>query len=771
MTAKVSPLDQRQVGEVWPAAVPAEDPVLYGHVALEPRGAFEARSLQTFTLTYTAGRYGLDDTGSIRVVFRFTADWGHLQTSDPAAPNYVSATSSTGVPLRVSYDADGHQRPWYKALTVMVTKGYLREGERIVVTFGDRTGGSPGMLMQSFCEHAFTFRVLADVCATGHYVPVADSPAIAIVPGPPATWKAVMPTQRRPGEPFYLGIKAEDRWGNPSDQAQGRLHLEASLPVAGLPDVVDFPAGERALRLDGLTVDQPGTLYVTLRDAQGNALARANPLVLRDGATASHWGDLHGQSGESVGINTARDYFAFARDLAFLDATSHQANDFQVNRAFWDTLNDLTARFHEDGRFVVFPGYEWSGNTGVGGDRNVFFRTEGRSIRRSSHALLPDRSDIDSDAPTARDLFRDLADEDCVVYAHIGGRPADVAYAHDSRLETAMEIHSAWGTFEWLLTDCFAQGHRCGVVCNSDGHKGRPGASYPGASSFAAYGGLTCFVTDDLTRDGLFECLRRRHHYGTTGNRIYLDVRAKLPNGGDLFPRDPHAYEDATPVETRSLMMGDIARIDEAAVTLSVEVVSATPIDRVEILNGSETVETLRGFEAAQLGRRVRVLWAGAECKGRGSKCFWEGTVRFEGARIEQAVPINRWNPERLFRIDAPDTVAWQGVTAGNFGGFDAWLDQASEGAVRITANHAEATVDLQDLTAMGVDHHVIPAGGLDRRLLVYRLPEDNPCRALQSDVTVPISARGDNPLWVRVTTEDGFNAWSSPIYLYREAA
>jgi len=63
-----------------------------------------------------------------------------------------------------------------------------------------------------------------------------------------------------------------------------------------------------------------------------------------------------------------------------------------------------------------------------------------------------------------------------------------------------MEIHSAWGTFEWLLTDGFALGHRSGVVCNSDGHKGRPGASYPGAATFGAYGGLTCFLAEELTR-------------------------------------------------------------------------------------------------------------------------------------------------------------------------------------------------------------------------------------------------------------------------------
>ena len=53
-------------------------------------------------------------------------------------------------------------------------------------------------------------------------------------------------------------------------------------------------------------------------------------------------------------------------------------------------------------------------------------------------------------------------------------------------VEHSMELHSAWGTFEWLIEDCFRLGYRVGVVCNSDGHKGRPGSSYPGASTFGA---------------------------------------------------------------------------------------------------------------------------------------------------------------------------------------------------------------------------------------------------------------------------------------------
>ena len=94
-------VDSQFVGDVWPQAHPGEDPVLYGSVALTPSGAFEARSLQTFSLKYSAGRYGLDDTGAIKVVHRYPNDWGRLQMDDPSAVNYVSATASNGSRLQL----------------------------------------------------------------------------------------------------------------------------------------------------------------------------------------------------------------------------------------------------------------------------------------------------------------------------------------------------------------------------------------------------------------------------------------------------------------------------------------------------------------------------------------------------------------------------------------------------------------------------------------------------------------------------------------------
>jgi hypothetical protein len=115
-------VDDELIGDAWPQAHPGSDPMLYGHVCLAPEGAFEARNLQTFALTYTAGRFGLDDTGSIKIVHRYSNDCDRLQTEDPAAINYVSAIASNGSRLQLVYENGGEQRPWYRSLTVFVNR-------------------------------------------------------------------------------------------------------------------------------------------------------------------------------------------------------------------------------------------------------------------------------------------------------------------------------------------------------------------------------------------------------------------------------------------------------------------------------------------------------------------------------------------------------------------------------------------------------------------------------------------------------------------------
>ena len=202
-------------------------------------------------------------------------------------------------------------------------------------------------------------------------------------------------------------------------------------------------------------------------------------MMVRDTAYRHYWSDMHGQSQETIGVNSAREYFEFARNKGYVDICGHQGSDFQISDAFLKELNELTTEYDEPGRFVAVPNYEWSGNTGSGGDHNVWYRMEGRPIYRSSRALVEDRSRMETDAHLLHDLIDRLKTEDVIVVAHVGGRYADLSFAHDADLEPSVEIHSAWGTFEWILRDALEARYRVGVVASSDGHKGRPGRAIP----------------------------------------------------------------------------------------------------------------------------------------------------------------------------------------------------------------------------------------------------------------------------------------------------
>ena len=740
-------------------------PERMGSAIVEPATPVEAGSYQSFTLTYTAGFFGIDDSGSIKIVHRFASDMGRPQFDQPTAANYTTAEASNGAVLHLEYDGKRNIRPWDKTLYIKVVRGFLREGDQIIVRFGDRRAGGPGIRVQTFCEATFEFRVLVDAIATYNYVELPVQPEVAVVPGPPVLWKAILPTMRRIGQPFRLCLKGEDKWGNPSDRCDQQFTLVPSQPVAGLPDHVQFAPGTFSQVIEDLSGAQPGDLTIELRHADGDLAARSNPLRLVEQADLlPYWGDLHGQSEETIGTNSARDFHFFARDRAFLDAVAHQGNDFQITSAFWGEINRLSAEFTEDGRFIAFPGYEWSGNTGLGGDRNVLFRTEGRPIHRSSHALVEDLSDLDSDANTAAQLFEALKDEDCVVFAHIGGRYADIKMAHDIRLERAVEVHSAWGTFEWLIEDALEQGYRVGIVSNSDGHKGRPGASHPGATRFGAYGGLTCMLAPAFTRAGLIEALRRRHHYGTTGCRMVLEVNARFDSPAELFDDDPNLGPSASRPANQA-MMGDILKTDDEACSVEVEALCAAPIERIELRNGLETVETYRPYGAADLGRRIRVLWEGSEYRGRGRETIWDGHAELRGNQFERINPINRYNIDKQFEQTGPGRVEWAALTTGGFGGFDAWLAHPDAGDLRIETELAQLTVPIAEI---GRDDLVQEAGGIGRRLRVFRLPDANPHTHVRWRHRANLAAGRDNGLYICLTQEDGHLVWSSPIYLFR---
>ncbi len=730
-----------------------------GSAVIIPTEDIIAGNFASFKLIYTAGYFGIDDTGGIKIVQRFAGDMAQPQFENPQAPNFTSVVASNGVELLCRYDTQDNLRPWSKALFIKANRGYLAEGDTISVTFGDRRNGSPGIRMQTFCEDTLEFKVLVDPFSTRDYVVLKENPTLKIVPGEAVRWVAVLPTQRAAGSPFRFCLKAEDLWGNPCQQLEREVSLNPSAQVLGLPKTVRLHPGRPIAVIENLSVSETTDLTIAVGDEKGEQLTTSNPLrispAVDSGANSQNgtqtptlwpfWADLHGQSEETVGTNSVYDYFRFGRDSAFLDALSHQGNDFQITKEFWQELQNVCQEFYEPGRFVTFPGYEWSGNTSLGGDHNVLYLNPGEPIYRSSHALLSDVSDADTDRFTSRALFDTLKDREVFIFAHVGGRYADLSLARSHELTPAVEIHSVHGTFEWLLHDAFALGMRPGVVANSDDHKGRPGASYPGAGTFGAYGGLTCYLCKELSREAIFNSLHQRHHYATTGARLLLEITVHT--------------EGAPPA-----MMGDIVPTQEAEASLAIKALCGEPIERLEVYNGSHITATFRPYQAEDLGKRIRVYWQGAEYRGRGRKTTWDGELRLEGNHFTSAQPINFWNPEQCFISEEGHRVIWQSQTAGFFSGVEMKLKDPLQGNLSLQSRQLSCTIRIGEIGLEGLTYE---AGGLEKKLRVFRLPDENRNLSVNRDLRVLLN-KGDNALYVKLIQEDGHVAWSSPVYVVK---
>ena len=265
-----------------------------------------------------------------------------------------------------------------------------------------------------------------------------------------------------------------------------------------------------------------------------------------------------------------------------------------------------------------------------------------------------------------------------------------------------------------------------------------------------------------FTRAGIMEGLRKRHHYGTTGNRVILDTRVRFDRPATLFDDDP-ALGDVGSTDAVEAMMGDILQTDQAVVDFDIDVRGAAPIERIDIRNGLETLEVFRPYSEAELGRRIRVIWEGSEYRGRGRQTIWDGHAELEGNSFARVQPINRYNLDKRFEQSAPGRLEWAALTTGGFGGFDALLDDPEAGTLRIHTDLVQQEITVADI---GRDELIFENGGIERRIRVFRLPDSNPHDAVTLRREISLRQDQDNALYVRVTHEDGHFSWSSPIYL-----
>jgi hypothetical protein len=712
----------------------------YGWAEIDPDRAVVVGETGTWRITYHAGKYGVDDGGVIKIAWRDVSDWQRPQFDDPTAPAYASVSTTGPATLKAIFDKQRYVRPWRLCVTIDVFDDSLSEGDTVILVLGDTSGGSVGSRAQTFCKEAFEFRVAVDWCGTWVYTEV-PSPRVPIVSGVPNNLVVLGASETASGEETWVGVKAEDVWGNPCAEYKGEVGIDAG-GLEGVPEAFVFePSHQGVMRFEGVRAPKAGIYRVRAKDESNGFEAEGNPLVCVETRSdvQPFWGDLHGQSEETVGTNPVSSYFRFAREKALVDFAGHQGNDFQITDAVWNEIKHQANMQNDPGKYVAFVGWEWSGNTPVGGDHNVYYPGDDGPLHRSSHVLIEDKSDLDTDSQHVTDLYKALAGKDVLLVPHVGGRYANLEW-HDPNLETVVEVLSEWGEFEWFLKEALEKGYRVGFTCGSDDHKGRPGAAHPGSGSFGVYGGITCIYAGELTREGLWEALKKRRCYGTNGQRILVDVTVGgQPMGSDL--------EVDLPPE------------------VAVKVWGTAPIEKIDIFRGTEIVytypETIPREE-----NRVRVAWSGQRIRARNRLVRWDGGLRLLGGRIINAEGFAFDSASEGIQSADEQSVTWTSVTTGDADGVILTLDAPDDATLDFDTPVLKRSLSLKGIADGPV---VIEAGGIDMQVVFEQMPFGIG-REVAFTFAEDSLASGCHPYWVRVTQTDGGKAWVSPVYVSKSA-
>ncbi len=691
----------------------------YGAAELDMLGPVEAGAFTTIKYIYTA-EHPIDRAGYIKLAFRAAGDFGIPQFNRPGDDNYCSVYSSGKCRIIPRWDAKGNISPWYKALYLQIEDYCLDSGEKITVIFGDTSKGSRGWQLQTFVEETFEFKTFVDLFAVYDFAEMPFSPSMPIIHGEPVRAVCLTPSQVKINEEFAFYLKVEDAWGNPASQMDKIIH-------PGFPE--------------------PGIEHIEISDREFNLETYSQPISVVEELPELkyYWADFHGETEETTGTNDIEDYFYFGCYWSRLNILGHQGCDFQINDTFWQRIKETSNAYNAPEKFVSFPGYEWCGSTFLGGSRNIFFLDSDGEIHRSSRAQIEDHASSFRDAPTAELLFEALKKQPTPSFSfiHAGGRCPNLDI-HDPEIEIALEIHSIQGTFEWLLDEVLKRGKRFGICANSGDLTCRPGSPGPTATGPGATGGLTCVLAPALNRDDVYQAIKKRHTYATTGNRCLLDVKLNI---------DEHT----------TFMMGDLVRFASGKVpTLVVKLAGSAPIERVEVYNGSKLIYTKRSYKPANLGSKIKVLWSGAENRGRNCNVDWSGMLDVMDNQIKSVIPINISNPNYPVQMNSTQ-VKWKSATAGGVAGCILDLEDPFQGKLQVET--AQGVV-IYDLSRDGFLPKNYKFGGEKKIISIYRLPDDLSKTELKFKYNLDTLYEGDNPIYIKVIQQDGHMAWSSPIYI-----
>lgn len=290
--------------------------------------------------------------------------------------------------------------------------------------------------------------------------------------------------------------------------------------------------------------------------------------VYKGEALQVYFGDLHQHSeisgcGRRNGrVDQNQHYTRFVRGLDFMCTIDHAEHQ---NDHTWH-MTQIAAEMHNrPGEFVTFSGFEWTSEFDGGGNLyrghyNALFRDVGKGAYYFSAS--------DPRYNTPLELWEALkagvsGAKNVLTFAHhTSRRMAWLTWNYyDPDMAPLIEIAQARGSYEY--EGCFT-----GLELDNDctrvrGHYIRDGLNRGMRWGFVAsgdHGGrqLAAVFAPSLDRDAIFDSLKKKRAYATSGERIFLDVRVNGRFMGEEF----FVQKKSRKVEIKAIGTAPIVEVD-----------------------------------------------------------------------------------------------------------------------------------------------------------------------------------------------------------------
>jgi len=168
----------------------------------------------TWAILYKVGPGGMAAGGGIWA--KRLGSWEYqlglaMQVEDPAGDDFVTCdTISTTGTARIVVKDLGRYFKTQHMLHAVVTDGYLAEGDRIVLTVGDRSAGGRGVLTRAVSEPPRRLYIQTDTDGDGSYANLPQPLWVSLLPAPATRFQVVAPSVVKAGDELTVVVRAED---------------------------------------------------------------------------------------------------------------------------------------------------------------------------------------------------------------------------------------------------------------------------------------------------------------------------------------------------------------------------------------------------------------------------------------------------------------------------------------------------------------------------------------------------------------------------------